>query len=849
MTSVVSVLFFSCSPKKYLTADQCLLNKYSVSCTDDKSFDTYQVDEYIKQKPLRTFFGIALYARIYNCVNPDTVVSLKAKVQKKIQVKNDFLKVKYDKKLANLRILEAHYDTLCRKEILEGDSAKALKYYARQVEYAQKRNDLLRKGYNPKQDQFCFGIFVHNIGEEPTVYDEKLTQKSAVQIRKYLNTKGYYKADVKYQTKIKNRYAKVFYILSLGVPIKIDSVTYSVKEDTLCKIVSADSSNCILKPGNLFDIDALQNERTRLASHLTNLGYYGFTKDYIVFNVDTVGRNGKAHIEIEILPVSVDNNRVVNHRRFYISNVSIYPGFDSREALRDPETYFQGMKSEPFNDTEDSLYRNRIFFVNKDSVKSLVRPEIINDEIYINPFSTYSQLSVNDTYKHLSAFNVYKQINIEFEPSQWRDSINCNIYLNPNMIQEGVFEVEGTNSSGNIGAGASVTYRHKNFFHGAETFDLTLGLNLESQNDLSENQMKLHLNTQEYSLETKLFIPRLLSPDFFKKYARKYTPKTYFSLGFNYRQRPDYTRSVINATFNYQYAGADCWSHTLTPLRLSSIRVSNTDSAFLSWLEKLYIKDSYEDHFILGSSYTINYNSQPRGKRNSILVKWNISLAGNLLQAINKWNGSKQTDGSYTIPVLNVKYAQFFKTDIDWRYYLKMSKTSKAVYRLFAGIGIPYGNISQLPFSEQYFSGGANSIRAWQIRSVGPGSYHSDEYREYPNQQSDIKLEANMEYRFKMFWVLEGAWFVDAGNIWSLSDQDKRSGGQFSFSSFYKELAVGSGLGMRFDFDFFIFRMDFGLKLHDPALPTGSRWTFDNDKKFIFNKDNWAFCLGIGYPF
>jgi outer membrane protein assembly factor BamA len=244
-------------------------------------------------------------------------------------------------------------------------------------------------------------------------------------------------------------------------------------------------------------------------------------------------------------------------------------------------------------------------------------------------------------------------------------------------------------------------------------------------------------------------------------------------------------------------------------------------------------------------NYSLIFTNQNLQKsKDFIYFKFNSELAGNILYAAFKASGAEKTDGAYEL--FKVSFAQYALGDIDFRYYNILNPGNKIVYRFFAGAGLPYKNSTALPFEKQYFSGGANSIRAWQVRDLGPGSYIDTTHTTYSNQTADIKLEANLEYRFKLFWVLEGALFVDAGNIWAINNNDNREGAQFKFDRFYKDIAVGTGFGTRFDFSFFIFRFDLGIKTRDPEYPDGQKWVFGSRQ---LGRNDFVLNLGIGYPF
>ena len=844
-------VFWGCSPKKYLTENENLLLSNTVVC-DNSSIDVAEPQGYIKQIPISTILGIALKARIYNSINPEKADSLRKINEKKLEEKNNEIAEKYKAKEFFYR------DTIKKASFaasyyMEHGILDTMNYWNKIVEkFDKKLVKHISKGFEEKTKIFSFPLFFQNIGEQPVKYKSISTKKSAEQIGLYMKTKGFYDAQVSYTEKIKKQYVSVTYNITAGEPIKINKVSYHFEkeDDILQQYLFLDTTKCLIKAGNNLDIDVLQAERTRITNHLKNNGYYRFSNDYINFTIDTVTNSHLADVVIEILPVTLDNGKAIKHFRSFISQITVFPNYDTKAALLDKDEYMSDMDTFYFR---GRIHPDPVLFVSKEP--SVVKKYLIRKEIFLDRGQPYNQQNINNTYRHLSAFDVYKLVNIDFEPSAYRDSLNCNIYLTNSSLQSYSYEIGGTNSSGNLGALSSLTYQHKNIFHGAESFNLKFSLALESQNNFSAEQKNFELNTQEYALETRLYFPRLLGPMKIRRMVMNNTPRSYFSLGINYRKRPDYTRSAITGSFYYQWNIGKYSSNTLTPIRLSSIRISNADSAFMAWLDRLYIKDSYQDHFILGSSYSYTFNNQSRGKRMYNYLKITVSWAGNLLNAINRAvKAEKNSFGAYTIPFLETVYAQFVKTDIDFRHYIRTIGTNTVVFRAFFGVGFPYGNVSVMPFTEQYFSGGANSLRAWQIRSLGPGSYVNDVKGEkflskYPNMTSDMKLEANLEYRFKIFWVVEGAWFFDAGNIWSINKDDKRSGGDFSFKRFYKEIAFGTGLGLRLDFDFFIFRTDFGLKLYDPALPESKRWIVNTDKAFVFKGSNWAFNIGIGYPF
>ncbi len=846
--AAIFVIASACSP---IVREGSLLVSNEVLC-DNPRIDPADPQGYVRQTPSKTILGIPLHARIYNAVSPAKADSIRERnsiyldslnAQRHFEIKQK--KGEYYDTLMHLRFLINFYNQKPGSEKKVRAMAKdSAKFYHKYRKYHAKDTFFVAK-----TKKFSFRLMWQNLGEKPVVYNPQLSLKSVEQIRLYMQTKGFYEASVTYQEQIRRHKARVTYDIRAGEPIRIGSVTYKINDDSLASYILADTASSLLAANGNLDMDILQAERSRISEHLRNNGYYNFRKDFVAYTIDTTVGGHRADVEVEILPMVLENGRQTRHRKYYVSMINVYPNYNVADEMRDRDAYYENMKYAYLNPRGRNS-RPITMIYQPDTFQ--VRPRVIAKEIYVKSGQPYCQQNVTDTYKHLSAFNVYKMVEVKFDDhTMSKDSINCNIFLTTNKLQEYVFDIGSTNSSGNIGASSSLTYRHKNIFNGAETFDLKLSLALESQHNFSDDSRRFSLNTQEYGLESRIYFPRMLLPRRFRRYARAATPRTFIQLYFDYRQRPDYTRTVTTANLSYQLQNHKYISYTITPVRLSSIRISNTDSVFLDWLNRLYIKDSYQDHFILGSGLQVVFNNQITGRRNYNYLKLNLSWAGNLLNLFSHIAHQELNEqGAYSAPVINTTYAQFVKADLDFRHYLRTIGSNTLVTRLFAGIGVPYGNIKSMPFTEQYFSGGANSLRAWQIRSVGPGSFHSESdggiVAKYPNLTSDMKLEANLEYRFKIFWVVEGAWFFDAGNIWSINSDDKREGGQFSFKNFYKEVAVGTGLGLRLDFDFFLLRTDFGLKLRDPSLQEGKRWIPKEDHTFIFRGHNWAFSLGIG---
>ena len=677
------------------------------------------------------------------------------------------------------------------------------------------------------------------IGEEPVMYDEFLTQKTVKQLGIYVDRKGFYNAVVKDSIHYKKKKATVFYQIKANEPYRIRNVSYQFDDDLIKPLIFLDSVNSLIKNGKILDVDMLQDERVRVTSVMKNKGYFSFTKEYVYFKIDSSFKSNQVDIVIGFKKDvrTNENNELIErqHNLYIIKNIYVYTNFDPKEALQLKDGYYS---------SADTTFYNQIFFLNNSFVR--VRPKIISESIYISPDDLYNQTDVDRTYKSLLSLGQYKLVNIKFSEDA-DNTLNCIIQLSPFTMQSYTAEIEGTNASGNSGVAGNILYQHKSLLQGGEIFDLKFKGALEAQS-ATENEVdgviqeNLAFNTIELGAEGKIYIPKFLLPIRSIEFVKKYRPKTSLSGLYNYQKRPDYTRDLVNMTFGYSWQSANFYKHFVNPLELNFVSITENSLDFLNAIQDPFLKASYTDHMISATSYSLIYNNQSeKGKEDFFFIRLNAESAGSILTTAHNILQSTKTDGSYTI--FDSKFAQYVKSDIDFRFYKFINKSSNIVYRFFGGIAYPYGNSEVMPFEKKYFAGGANSIRGWQVRTLGPGSYADNNV---PIQLGDIKLEGNIEYRFKMFWLIEGAFFVDAGNIWAINTKDTREGAVFQINDFYKQFAIGTGFGTRFDFSFFVFRLDFGMKIREPEFVSGKRWLPANH---TYTKNDFTINLGIGYPF
>jgi outer membrane protein assembly factor BamA len=695
---------------------------------------------------------------------------------------------------------------------------------------------------NPEKDRW-FHNWLRRIGEEPVIYDPFLTARSASQIEQYLRNKGYYNAGVNDSVLLQRKRATVTYLIDASDPYYIRSLNYVFDDDGIRETILSDSVNSLLSPGNIFDVDLLQNERIRLENYLKNQGYFHFSRDHIHFIADTTTRDNSVNLTLEIRQYrkrDADGQFVyLPHRRYRIGDIFIMPSFNPRDAIDRQDDYFKDLDTMVFRNMH-YLYRNRM----------PVNPRVLAQSNFILPDELYNQENVDRTYRHLYALRMYRLVNIRFtEPPTQPDTADYHLQdawlqLTPSNIQSYTIELEGTNSSGDFGFGGNLMYQHRNFFGGAEILDIKLKGSVETLNESMS-----FTNTYEYGAETNLQIPRFLLPIRSISFVRKYNPRTNISMAYNYQLRPDYTRTIARAAFGYSWRGSQFTTHIVSPVEINFVKLPFSIPDFDETIRRYNLEASYRDHMVTETNYSLIFNNQDiRRPRDFIYLRFNAETAGNILAAISNEAGRPKKDGYYRI--FGTEFAQYVKSDIDLRYYRVFSVDNSLVYRFFAGAGLPYGNSVALPFEKKYFAGGANSIRAWRVRSLGPGSFSetSDSLvTRFHNTTADIKLEANIEYRFKLFWLIEGAMFVDAGNIWAITRDDRREGALFRPDKFHQDIAVGTGLGLRFDFSFFVFRVDMGMKLRDPAAAYDKRW-IPLHRQLNFQND-FTFNVGIGYPF
>ena len=827
---------FSCSPTKYLLEDEYLLDSNKILFEEDsirgKSHSRQiAVDELypiLKQMPNRKIgFGLArVHLRIYNLSNED-----------RIQKRKLINKNKADKK--NLKIDE-----------------KNIKRRAK---------DKLPKQY--KVVKTTFGEGLRGSGEAPVVLDSIKIHRSIKQINNQLINEGYFNNKISYKVFFgKHQKAEVTYIISEGEPYTIKQIKNQINDSVLSSYIKSISQDSYLKVGENFNTDKMDYERTRLTKYLLDNGYHFFNKEFIYFRIDSALGSRQVNVVLGIQNYKVndiiaDSVVAVKHKQYEIKEVIVVVDYDSKDVIGSvTQTYVK----EIFEEIE---------FFHKRKLRYHLK--LLHDAVLIKEGELYNKTTIDATYRKFSGLGIFKSVSIQFDTLG--DGLQAIIVLEPIKTQTFNVSSDGLHNNGLYGIEGSMTYAHKNVFGGAERLQISFSGGLEAQKLLIDNVSDDNLlsnanfNTVEFGPRVSLLFPRFL---FLNKYfTNKSNAKTELSTSYNYQQRPDFTRGVQDISMTWVWHEKAPITYKFTPISLSAINITK-EQAFQDKIDALndeFLATSYDNHIIAGGRLSFEYNGQQvKHRKNVFYTSATIEGAGNVLRSVYKYSNQVIDTITDSYSLFGIRFAQFVKVNLDTRYYRVLSEKTKVVYRIAAGIGLPLSNLTEaLPFQKSFFSGGANGMRAWKSRTLGPGAYY-DSTGSF-DKIGDIQLESNVEFRFPLISWVEGALFVDAGNIWLINKDSLRTDAHFEADRFISEIAIGTGIGLRMDLDFFVIRFDFSMPFRNPSLPASQRWLFQGGLKegssyfeSIYDKDleqyvdmeidrgrffKLQFNLGIGYPF
>lgn len=686
--------------------------------------------------------------------------------------------------------------------------------------------------------------FREKFGTKPEYYEKALADQSSRQLELYLDNVGYFNSHVTNEVKFKKYKAKVTYNVDVAEPYYIKEISQDIADTALIPYIKEIENKFPVIEGDIYNAYTLDDQRELITTHLRNNGYYFFNRDYIRYEIDSSLNSHQMNITMKVDMMRQPSGELTPHKQYTINRIDIYPDNPIMAIRQQPvDSITISAKTNNKNDN-DSLYFH--FYNNP----WRIRPKVFRPLILVEQGKIFSQKDSKQTFNAINSLPLFSNVNIDFDTTGTpADSnlLNCRITMRRNDVHSLTAQAEGTNSAGDLGLRGNFSYSNKNIFKGSEVFRLSVKLGFEAQhlNDIgSEGDHKV-FNTIEFGVNGSIFFPRLLTSLSQKRLAREYQPRTTLSVGFNMQKRYYYSRYITSASLGYDWKASDHLHIILTPISLNSVKVNPTEE-FIEILEKEQnqrIKDQYTNHLLFGGRYSLIYNSQNINKKKSfVYLSVNLESSGLFLSMFNKTKIITEKDSHHEI--FGIRYAQYFRGDIDFRQYFHLGSDVWFAFREIVGVGIPYGNSTDIPIERSFYGGGTNDMRGWRFRKLGPGSYNSDSNK--IERLGDIQIELNGELRFPMVSLLSGAVFVDAGNIWTYHENEALPGGSFQWDSFYKQIAIDGGLGLRLDLSFLIIRLDLALPMRYPYLNEAgdSYWHF-KDLKW---KDL-RFIVGLGHTF
>ncbi|MEM7105888.1 MAG: BamA/TamA family outer membrane protein [Bacteroidota bacterium] len=668
-----------------------------------------------------------------------------------------------------------------------------------------------------------FRRWLHNkVGEPPVLYDSVSTTTTATTMQNYLNNKGYFVADVQPKTTIKKKKAVTNYHIDTRPIYSVDSLSYRIAQPDIDSIIKSNNEATLLQKGSPVDNNLFDSEKNRLTKLLRNNGYAYFYRNYIAYkSFDST--DYKVDVTTFIYPP--EDSAV--HETYQVGDIYIFPGF-----------YPSSKNPVPFDTLEVDEYK----FLYREKMGIKTKP--LMNAIFLKKGNIFKQDDIDATNKKLGNLGIYKFVSIRFsknkdEPNQ----VDFFIYLTPSkkLMLGFDFEINTANASA-LGTSININHRNRNIFKGAEIF--SIGLEGGVEFGFSESQTLL--NTLDIGTQFSLLFPKWIVPFKIKSNPR-HSPKTRLTLEYDYQDRIQYYRnSLFSASFGYEWQPRPSIRHELTPISLNFLRINEVRERFQDILDNNpFLQNSFTDQFFLGGNYSFILTTPSFKNESSIYYRANAEVAGNSIGLMDR---IIQPD--FPFKPFDINYSQYLKVESDFRYYKSTGRKSSLASRIFIGVGMAYGNSDEVPYVKQYFAGGTTGMRAWRLRELGPGGYIDTLTQNDPTiqfyQAADFKLEANIEYRFDIISVVEGAIFLDAGNIWTLKEDNRGIEAKLT-KDFYRQIALGTGFGLRLDFSYFIIRFDLAYKLRNPfPNEKGSYWNY-SDKVFRFRDA--ALNLAVGYPF
>ena len=820
-----TIIFSSCNINKHLKENELLLKKNSIK-ENGTNINNAELEAFIRQKPNRKILKLVRFNLwLYNQVDQQKMLKKKEK-------------------------RDLRYDRINTKRIARNE---------RKNERRAAKGKPTKLPTLKNKEKSTFRESILEAGEPPVILDPLLTKVTINQMKKYVFSKGYFDSTVRDSVVLdkKNKRAKIYYFISKSNPYFIQGIKYKIEDPLIEYFILKDSTSTLIKRNTVYDEALLQKERERITDNQLNNGYFYFATEYVNFLVDTnlAGQNVNLTIGVKMYSRSYSESNdslvYINHPRFYIENVYIIT-----ETIPD----FRGKANDTY--MKDTAEYNGLKILHNHKLS--LREKDLTRDITIAPGQLYQQNLSEETYRGLSSLKVFKSVYIQYiKNPNFSDRLDCYIACSPVIKQSLTIETEGTNTSGNLGIAGSIVFQNKNAFRGAELVELKLKGSLIAQKQFNNTQSGTNLenvkntfNTVQFGPEINIYFPRPLFPFtlfYYKKDAnekRYFTqPKTVLNLSVNYQSSQLYFRTISNVSYGFRFNNTkSLFFYDVIPFEayIVNAKLSSTYQNTLKELNDYFLLNSFKDHITTLSKVSVTYNNQSIAKkRNLMFLRMSLSSSGNILRGLySVTNQPKDIHDSYLIN--NIPFSQFVKLEVDYRFYFKVRKLGKLVYRLAGGMGKPLKNLTTLPYEQSFFGGGPNSNRAWRARTLGPGSYSQpDSVKARYDKIGNIQIETNLEYRFHIFKSIYGAWFVDAGNIWLSYNDPNKPNGQFRIDEFYNEFGIGSGFGIRYDFSFFVLRLDGAMRVHDPQYAKGQRWVLGKQTM----RQSAILNFGIGYPF
>jgi outer membrane protein insertion porin family len=665
-------------------------------------------------------------------------------------------------------------------------------------------------------------------GEEPVYFKQVTPSRTEELILNRLENRGFFYSRATSEVSRKNKFASVTYTVDVTEPYVMDTLIIERDSTQINREIVLSQENPKLKKGDRFDLDRFKAERERIDSLVKLKGYYNFNADYLIFEADTNDTDSLRNFRLYLwMKNAVPQSGKVP---YVIDTIKVFPNY----SIDENET------------SADTVVYNDKYYIQEGTV---FKEDLLDQYILIGTDERYDPKKSRLSSNRLSNIGNYKFVNLRYEDLKIFDStghLSAELHLSPMTKRSVRAELLGVSKSNSFaGPTFGVAYRNRNLFHGGEMINIVGRVGYEFQVAAGDQS---NLRSLELGLQGDLIFPRTI---FFVPIRERFSysvPKTKISMGVEYLSRGGlYRLNSFFTNFGYLWNANQYAYHEFTPMNINLVNLTQTSPEFEEILDaNPFLRKSFEQNFILGINYIFNYNKlNDRFRTHGYFLGFGVDFAGNMANAVENLFGN--SDGK----ILGLEYAQYGKFDLDLRYHFNFAKDQTIATRLFAGLGIPFNRSLSLPYSKQFFSGGPHSVRAFRIRSIGPGSYRppANDVNSYFDQTGDIRLEGNIEYRFPIISFLKGALFMDAGNIWLQNENEALPGGKFS-STWWEEIAVGAGVGLRVDIQFFVIRLDLATPLRHPYQLDGDHWGNDFDiGSSTWRRENMIFNFAIGYPF